>query len=274
MGIIITNSGILRVRSGTLANNGGVGGPVNCPARTAFYVNTVLADSPAVYYRFNEASGPTATDSSGNGRDGTYVGAQHTFQQNPGPTGCTNDEYVAQNNSGSSVDVTNVAFDVIGSPGQDFTFEMWTQIPASGFGFALIDKTTTGSPFNWNSLAIVNSITGRVRGQLLDGASNPVIDGATAVNDGLWHHCVLVADRTVNGEIRLYVDGVSDAAPVAIPSNGSFDSSNTRQLEFGDRDAGSGAGSLVGDMAHGAVYLSALSPARILAHFNAADSGT
>ena len=41
-------------------------------ARSA-YPDLVLADSPAVYYRLNEASGTTAADSSGNNRTGTYT---------------------------------------------------------------------------------------------------------------------------------------------------------------------------------------------------------
>lgn len=267
MGLVtIGNGGRLEVESGSKMNVG-PGGPVGCPTRLNNYIADVQSDSPAVYYRFNDASGPTAVDISGNARDGTYVGAAHTFQQNPGPTTCVTDEYVSQNNSASSVDLTDVALDVIGTVGQDFTFEMWVQIPSSGFGFALIDKTVG---LNWNSMAIVNSITGRVRAQILDGANNPFLDGATAVNDGNWHHCVAVFDRATLGEIRLFVDGVSDATPLAIPFNGSADSSNTNKTEFGTRDIGSGAGSLVGDMAHGAVYLTALSSTRILSHYNKA----
>jgi hypothetical protein len=37
------------------------------------YDTAVLADSPLVYWRFGEASGTTASDTSGNGRTGTYV---------------------------------------------------------------------------------------------------------------------------------------------------------------------------------------------------------
>lgn len=269
MPVLRIDSGVFNV-SGTLVVGDIPSGPLGCPARVAAYIADVISDSPSVYYRFNDASGVTAADSSGNGLDGTYVGATQTFQQNPGPTTCTTDEYVSQNGSNSSVDLTASALDVIGSPGQDFTFETWIQ--TSGFGYALVEKTTAGGGENWNSLAIVNSISGRVRVQMLAGA-NPFVDGATAINDGAWHHCVGVFDRGA-GEIRVYVDGALDASAVAIPSNGSFDSSFTDKMEFGDRDRGSGAGSLAGDMAHGAVYLSALSADRILSHYNAAVSGT
>ena len=43
-----------------------------CAAPTGYH-NTVLADSPYLYYRFGESSGTTVIDSSVNGFNGTYV---------------------------------------------------------------------------------------------------------------------------------------------------------------------------------------------------------
>ena len=40
----------------------------------ADYQETVLADEPIGYWRLGESEGPTATDASGNGNDGTYSG--------------------------------------------------------------------------------------------------------------------------------------------------------------------------------------------------------
>ncbi len=39
------------------------------------YADAVLSDSPSAFYRFEEASGTTAADSSGNGHDGIYAGS-------------------------------------------------------------------------------------------------------------------------------------------------------------------------------------------------------
>ena len=38
-----------------------------------FYSNKILSLSPTAYWRLNESSGTTATDSSGNGNNGTYI---------------------------------------------------------------------------------------------------------------------------------------------------------------------------------------------------------
>jgi hypothetical protein len=49
--------------------------PYTFVAPAATYSAAVLADSPLAYYRLGEASGTTMTDSSGNGRSGTYAGS-------------------------------------------------------------------------------------------------------------------------------------------------------------------------------------------------------
>ncbi|HKU67695.1 MAG TPA: LamG domain-containing protein, partial [Candidatus Baltobacteraceae bacterium] len=53
------------------------------PSPSSAYASAVLADAPREYYKFNESGGTTFSDSSGNARNGTYVGAV-TFGV-PGP---------------------------------------------------------------------------------------------------------------------------------------------------------------------------------------------
>src|SRR5439155_683557 len=48
-------------------------------ALAASYSQTVLGDSPLVYYRLDETSGSTAADSSGNGRTGAYAASGITY---------------------------------------------------------------------------------------------------------------------------------------------------------------------------------------------------
>lgn len=55
------------VTASSYVDSGGGGGG-------SAYANEVLADSPLLYWRLGETSGVTAVDSSGNGRDGTYMG--------------------------------------------------------------------------------------------------------------------------------------------------------------------------------------------------------
>lgn len=54
------------ITASSYTNGGGGGG-------NSAYAQQVLADSPLLYLKLNETSGTVAVDSSGNGRDGTYV---------------------------------------------------------------------------------------------------------------------------------------------------------------------------------------------------------
>ncbi len=60
-------------------------------AQAGPYDAAVLADNPFVYYRFEEAGGGTANDSSGNANNGTYAGTvnlgQASFAANLGSSG-------------------------------------------------------------------------------------------------------------------------------------------------------------------------------------------
>jgi hypothetical protein len=55
----------------------------SAPAFAATYSQTVLSDSPAAYYRFQETSGTTFADSTGNAHTGSLVGGYRLAQ--PGP---------------------------------------------------------------------------------------------------------------------------------------------------------------------------------------------
>lgn len=70
------------------------------------YSSEVLADSPAIYLRLDNTSGTTATDASGNGRHGTYIG-QYVLAQ----TGLVNSDpsstsVLVSDSSGTSGKVT------------------------------------------------------------------------------------------------------------------------------------------------------------------------
>ena len=268
MGTLIQSGGTIRITNGaTLIDEDGFDAAFSCQTKINSYVADVLTDSPAVFYRMNETAGPTAFDSSGNARNGTYIGNTF-FQLSPGPI-CANDVFVSQDGVGDdSLDLaTDGTLDLIGSNGQDFTFEAWTFNLQSGS--AIIEKTL--SP-NWNSLALVGSLGGRPRFQLLDGANNPFVDGTTFVNNMSWYHIVGTCTWAATvPTVRLYVNGVQEGGDITGPA--AMDSANPgRKIEFMDRDQGSGADSAEGSFAYCAIYLSALSLARIQSHYNKATA--
>ena len=88
---------------------------------TGLYESAVMGDTPSAYYRLGESSGTTATDTSGNGNNGTYSAIGVTL----GTTGAiTNDTDTAATFGGSSGEMTvpdNADLD----PASQITLEAW-----------------------------------------------------------------------------------------------------------------------------------------------------
>lgn len=59
----------------TASNAAGAGSPATSAGYTLTYIQKLVALTPLAYYTCGEPSGATVTDSSGNGRNGTYVGS-------------------------------------------------------------------------------------------------------------------------------------------------------------------------------------------------------
>ncbi len=91
------------------------------------------------------------------------------------------------------------------------------------------------------------------------------IKGLTVVNDGSWHHLVAVRDAG-NSQLRLYVDGVPDADPVAASFSGDFIS--TAPLNLGYLVNNYHYNGLMDEVA---IYGSALTDAEVKAHYNAQE---
>ena len=230
------------------------------------YRAAVLADSPVAYWRLGEASGATATDETGS-YNGTYSGSPSYSQAG----------VFAANNavrfpvSTAFVSSSNAAF----YPGSgDFTFELWSKCQSSlglSVGFMLGGKhisATNQRCFSlqlqaggitpvevfWRAFVSTNgtSVVTIGTGSLVSQAARPVTD---------WHHWALVRDGST---MRLYIDGVQEAT--AAVSGPLFNGSANFRI------AGQGDGSQFVDcyMDEVAYYSTALSAARILAHYNAA----
>ncbi|MGA2837334.1 MAG: hypothetical protein ABSF84_12130, partial [Acidimicrobiales bacterium] len=116
---------------GSLVASQGVAGAAHAADLTpTSYASTVLADSPAAFYQFNETGGSTAADSSGNGIDGTYdpgvtLGVPGPIASDPASSAVTP--------SGPAVDVPNT--DLPSGYFAVVTYEFWakgTTDPATG----------------------------------------------------------------------------------------------------------------------------------------------
>lgn len=218
------------------------------------YASEVLADSPAGYWKLDESSFNLA-DSSGNGLtitsgNGTYTLGSATSP----PQGGTSVNY-----GGGDTGV------VMSAPtARPLTLECWFY-PTTNDGGAILNR---GEDFGSNGWALgIGSGTMDSNGLEVIGLVNTVAwkpSGYTLPALNAWYHLVMTDDGT---NIRFYVNGdlkatVASSTPVT-PSN---------EMHIGRQNTSGRA--VVGNIAHVAVYSTALSGTRVAAHYNAASGLT
>jgi hypothetical protein len=185
---------------------------------------------PSAQYELNENSGTIANDSSGQGHDGLITGGA---AWTPGVFGSA----LSFDGINDLVEVPSNELFNFGS-GTSFSIEAWVrpqnayvataqfvskQASLSSPGFSLMQLNHPQSLF-W------------VRLRDTDGDQTPWISNANGgyINDGNWHHLVMVINRS-GGTLTLYTDGVA-SAPFALNGvgrNGIGDLTSTEPLTFG-----------------------------------------
>ena len=223
------------------------------------YSAEVLADSPAAYYRLGEPSGTTMVDSSGNGRDGTYVGGGADLTL--GATGLlTGDADTAISVGGAGTGYGTLAPAAWMTSLTAITLEIWLN-PANITGTRLLfGRTNLSTNNNNNYQAYLSQSSGNLRFTVRHGSTltdyttpSPVLTIGTRV------HVVGTYDGS---HARLYVDGVK---VLETASTGALSPGTTVNLRIGRTDfAGSYA---FGTLDEAAVYPVALSDERIARHY-------
>lgn len=221
-------------------------------AGTPAYRNVILADNPIAYWEMDEAAGAaTAADSAGTSQAGAYqnvITGQASAYPNLGTCGQFN---------GTTSRVQIAADSAFNLGTGDFSVEVWAKIPVTARGDVFNYKNATDFGIFFN-----NSGTGSIGGYL-----NGFLTTYTTTNNQ-WHHVVIT--RT-GGTARLYVDGVergsapaassiSANGPIFIGTNHNGAPGYTSTLQFN------------GWIDEVAYYGTALSAARVMDHFNAAQA--
>lgn len=217
------------------------------------YPDEVLADAPAWWLRFGESSG-APQDASGNARHGTIVGTV-----THGADGLlTEDANTAF--AFASTGYVAVPF-VTADDTSSFTAEAWVETASTTVDLEFFHAETSASGKRWRCK--VDDTTGHftftwydINGSTVDVAA-PVV-----VNDGQPHHLVAV----VAGETAtLYVDGAEQVSSTRPSAWGGGLEEPSDFLIGAFREVSEG----VGTIDEPAFYRTALSAARVTAHYTA-----
>jgi hypothetical protein len=215
----------------------------------ATYDAWILNDSPVAYWKLDETSGTTATDSSGNSNTGTYQGGY--TQSSSG---------VALNGSSGYISTTTS----YASP-NTFTIEAWFKTASTSGGLIMgLGTTQTGSSGSYDR-HIYMTTAGKLTFGVDAGAGQTTIASTLAFNDNVWHHTV----ASLSGAgMALYVDG----ALVAQNTSKTTGQALTGYWRIGYNNIGSWPNSptsyfLNGSFRRVAVYTAALTAKQVYAHY-------
>ncbi len=239
----------------------------------AIYGPTVEADSPHGWWRLADDL-PRATvvaDSSGNGRTGTWKGTPTGIQSlvTDGPGGVSLDG-TGDNQEGSADGAVITSAVQFAAP---VSIECWVKTGKYGTNNSFICGQThpVGPTATIDFGLVMNNDTGVPSFVATVGGIETAAVGTTVLRDTGIHHLVGTVDSS--RVCRLYVDGVQQGGNHTAGSTTAIDASGSVRIGKSPvrTEAGSGWGykSFKGDICEVAVYNTALSAARVLAHYQA-----
>lgn len=205
------------------------------------YDSVVLADSPLVYFTFDESAGTTLVDHSGNGRDAAAIGT---------PT--------LNGANGWTFNGTNQAAQIV-------TPTAWLPMGDSPYTAEFVAKPSSVSgahdAIGWGSTG-ANAANGHeINGTNFSNfwiGSNVTTSGVTASTSAWWHYMATYDQAT----LTIYVNGVSRGSAARTAHN-----TAVGNLFVGKSASGN---FFAGNIRRVAVYSTALSSTRVAAHFAAA----
>jgi hypothetical protein len=225
------------------------------------YRAAVMADSPVAYWRLGEGSGTTMVDDSGNGHVGTYVNNPSLVIAGP-VSPQKSATFIAGNLQRAEV-TDRSALDITGA----ITLEAWVKSSGSYSNNRGIISKYTGAG-DQRSYALYIDVNGRLGFVITTAgtfASARVLVGTAVVGTG-WRHVMAVFQPST--KMELFVDGLSDASISTTIPSAIF--SGSSPLTVGSQFSLDTTNLFDGSLAEVALYNTALSPARIAAHYAAA----
>lgn len=228
---------------------------VSLPAWAASYVDEVLKDKPAAYWRFEEAAGAKEAKDHAGSHPGTYhnVGLGHASA-------------APALGKAASFDGSHVRIDKAPSLTGDVTIECWAKLARLGEGetTALIDGVTIhqGKADSKGKRPPAQFAVTHGDGQ----GENHMIGSRVEAQPGVWYHLVFVRNADAR-TCQMFINGFADGPVIRFGQNPGGGSAG--ELLIGMLDT-AGNGRFAGLIDEVAIYTRPLSAERILAHYKAA----
>jgi hypothetical protein len=235
--------------------------------RASFLAATVLSvctapaqTNPIALWSFDEASGFTALDSSGNNHSSSIIGASYV----PGRTN-TGLSFTGTNSYAFATDVaaggtTGAGLD---AGTRDWTVAAWIKTTNSGMVLTKMGYVGGSNPDAWGLSVSGNGTVGAVLHKSNVGTVNIFAGDGKVVNDGQWHHVAVVFNRA--GNVVRYADGLATGTQYGLTSLNGQSVDNTNQVRIGARDQAGDEVYFRGVIDDARVYACALSPIEIAA---------
>jgi hypothetical protein len=164
----------------------------------------VTIDGMIAYYKFDEGSGTTTADATGDG----YTGTLNNTTWTTGLTGLSTDHALAFNGSNTTVSFANSPS--LNGTG-DFSVAAWVKTTLTSGGYIIEQRDANGYEGEYE--LVINS-TGTVTFYVYNNGYQFDITTTTKVNDGNWHQ--ITADRNGSSGF-IYIDGVQAATGSGTP---------------------------------------------------------
>ena len=156
-----------------------------------------MADNPAGYWRLGEASGTTAFDETGNGNPGTYL--QAVTLGVPGALATELNSAARFDGGSGRISVNDPASGALDVDTGDFTIEAWVKTTLNGERVIVSKRDATRY---WQvTVTDDGSHTGQLRMNLFDGVVTREVYNLHRVDDGAWHHIVILVDRDAGDQV-------------------------------------------------------------------------
>jgi uncharacterized delta-60 repeat protein len=165
------------------------------------------------YFTFDEGSGQTAADSSGNSRNGT-LGSTTSVESNDPTWGCVTGGNALEFDGGDQVLVGE--YDLLSA----ISISAWINWDAVTTDDGILSKRTSTEVLgNWALRMDGTSATGLLEWMVWTGdAASQKFYSTTAIGTGVWTHVVLTFDETTN-TAKFYINGTLDNTTTTFTNN-------------------------------------------------------